>query len=531
MTFSKHWAGSGVALLSLATVLQAPAAAAEENAPTRRLGFSNLVVRIDHQDSIALASTEYRVHVLERLRARKLRVVGAESLVFGEDNSEAAELLLGGTVRELDCENKGFTYSCRIGVEWQILDVATKHVSYSVFSRAIVRQEKRAVMPKALILAALDRLLARPNFRVALQGGTPDPTASPQFTPRAARACPSAPLTLPADSEKALDRAVLIRAGDAVGAGLVLNPDGLVLTAAHVVKSGTIQVKTRSGTTIPAHVLRAHPKLDVALLHAPGLTAPCFTVKTAELPVGEELYAIGNPAGEQFSFSMTRGIVSGKRSFDGIPMLQTDTSINPGNSGGPLVDKGGNVVGVVSWKVAGQAYEGMAFGVPILAALKGLGLAPGTNTDAELLAERSRVPKAESTAPTKDREDPLVAIDPENDARKAKAAAQQAEADRVPGSRKALFWTGVGSLAVGTVAILAPWAYVELTNSGEWEPFAISRVVNSAGWVLAGAGGLMAGGALLIPLKPKATAPSEKQLSLGIKSWPGGLGISLGGSL
>jgi serine protease Do len=76
------------------------------------------------------------------------------------------------------------------------------------------------------------------------------------------------------------------------------------------------------------------------------------------------VYAVGAPAGEEFAFSVSKGIVSGIRDLNGFSYVQTDASLNPGNSGGPLLDTQGNIVGIVSWKIVASGFEGLSFGVP-----------------------------------------------------------------------------------------------------------------------------------------------------------------------
>jgi hypothetical protein len=85
------------------------------------IGFSNLVARLDGTDDIGFAKAEYRVYILEALRSAGLNAVGAESLVFSRDESERADLILGGTVRELACRSTGATRACRIGIVWEVL--------------------------------------------------------------------------------------------------------------------------------------------------------------------------------------------------------------------------------------------------------------------------------------------------------------------------------------------------------------------------------------------------------------------------
>src|SRR2546427_1758556 len=153
-----------------------------------------------------------------------------------------------------------------------------------------------------------------------------------------------------------------------VGAGVVIERDGQVLTNAHVVDgSVSLSITTSSGARVAARVLGLDPVLDLALLRI-ETKAPLPAVRLGDsstLRVGEEVVAIGSPIGlEQ---SMTRGIVSGlNRLLPGLPdqpMIQTDAPINPGNSGGPLVDRCGHVVGINTF--ISEEAQSIGFSVPI----------------------------------------------------------------------------------------------------------------------------------------------------------------------
>jgi serine protease Do len=86
------------------------------------------------------------------------------------------------------------------------------------------------------------------------------------------------------------------------------------------------------------------------------------------------VFAVGSPLGGELSWSVSRGVISGVRDLDGRQLLQTDASLNPGNSGGPLIDSHLRVLGIVSFKVAGDGIEGIGFGVPADVVEERLGL-------------------------------------------------------------------------------------------------------------------------------------------------------------
>jgi S1-C subfamily serine protease len=148
---------------------------------------------------------------------------------------------------------------------------------------------------------------------------------------------------------------VAIRAGNSAGTGMVLTPDGEVLTNAHVVEGATNPVKVtlfNEKSARDADVVGMDPSTrgDLALLrirNASGL--PTVQLGDSDkLQVGDDVVAIGNALALPGGPTVTKGIVSalGRSlgSHDGL--IQTDTAINPGNSGGPLVNSAGEVVGV-----------------------------------------------------------------------------------------------------------------------------------------------------------------------------------------
>lgn len=94
---------------------------------------------------------------------------------------------------------------------------------------------------------------------------------------------------------------------------------------------------------------------------------------SSQLRTGEKVIAIGNPLGQQFSGTVTQGIISGlNRTIDvdttqgtvEMNVLQTDAAINPGNSGGPLINASGQVIGINSLKVSESGVESLGFAIP-----------------------------------------------------------------------------------------------------------------------------------------------------------------------
>lgn len=165
-----------------------------------------------------------------------------------------------------------------------------------------------------------------------------------------------------------------------LGAGFIISPDGRVLTNFHVVRDERFCEVTlflrSSGRTSRVkidnvEVLASSALLDVALLKIPaekleGRQLPSLALRdTGNIVVGSPVYAIGNPGmgAEILEHSVSEGIVSSRqRNINDIIYIQTTAAVNPGNSGGPLLDAGGRVAGLVTYKAAAQ--ENIAFALP-----------------------------------------------------------------------------------------------------------------------------------------------------------------------
>jgi S1-C subfamily serine protease len=140
-----------------------------------------------------------------------------------------------------------------------------------------------------------------------------------------------------------------------VGSGMILTPDGYVLTNAHVVEDAQrLEVMLLNGKTYKAKLVGGDVSKDVALLKIDPGTEKLPTIQigdSSQLQVGQFVYAIGNPFG--LNSTLTTGIISSLgrslRAQNGRLMeniIQTDAAINPGNSGGPLLNSAGQVIGI-----------------------------------------------------------------------------------------------------------------------------------------------------------------------------------------
>jgi S1-C subfamily serine protease len=159
------------------------------------------------------------------------------------------------------------------------------------------------------------------------------------------------------------------RARGGLGSGIVISPDGLVLTNSHVVgESREIRLRDVEGHVGDAQVLGVDPDTDLALLRANGVRDLHYAAlgNSKTLRRGQLVIAIGNPLG--FESTVTAGVVSALgrsiRSVSGRTIedvIQTDAALNPGNSGGPLVSSHAEVIGINTAIISGA--QGICFAV------------------------------------------------------------------------------------------------------------------------------------------------------------------------
>ncbi|MCU0508044.1 MAG: trypsin-like peptidase domain-containing protein [Anaerolineae bacterium] len=171
-----------------------------------------------------------------------------------------------------------------------------------------------------------------------------------------------------------------------LGSGVVISDRGQILTALHVVEGAQeIQVLFADGTEARAEIESSQPDKDIAVLQPdalPDILVPAVMGNPNASRVGDEAFAVGSPFG--LYASLSAGVISGferdfqaegsRRRIEGL--IQVDTAVNPGNSGGPLLNRYGQVIGIVVGilnPTDDEFFVGIGFAVPITVAASGAG--------------------------------------------------------------------------------------------------------------------------------------------------------------
>jgi len=234
-----------------------------------------------------------------------------------------------------------------------------------------------------LVLAVLDLTLwgkdSAPNITVSTTPVNRDAKLGTGFAPIVKKAAPS---VVCISSTSIRQRSAFgrffgnqpsTRREEDLGSGIIISPDGYILTASHVVE-GAVDVEVSvAGNKKPftAKIIGTDPPSDVAVLKIDAKDLPAITLGDSEqLEVGDVVLAIGNPFG--IGQTVTTGIVSalgrsglGSGGYENF--IQTDAAINPGNSGGALVDAEGRLVGINTAIIPNDngGNQGIGFAVPI----------------------------------------------------------------------------------------------------------------------------------------------------------------------
>lgn len=301
------------------------------------------------------------------------------------DEGSTADLQVGALITDIrykSCNyitlvNTSLSGSGVMSVEWQIYSVSQAKVLARIATRGgiEIKGSKDDIIGAVIRGAFGDnvrRLAADPQFRQLVTTGAsaappPPMTTTLKLTPVAARI----PIATAAQS------VVAVFAGDGHGSGVVISADGYILTNHHVAgASGQVRIRWADGTDAVGEVLRGDRRRDIALVKvAPKAVA--LPIRPTPAEVGEAVFAIGTPLDPKFQGSVSKGIVSARRSYEGLTYIQSEVTVNPGNSGGPLLDEKGSVLGITVLRFGAEGIPtGINLFIPIDDALRALALTP-----------------------------------------------------------------------------------------------------------------------------------------------------------
>jgi S1-C subfamily serine protease len=327
----------------------------------------------------------------DELKDAGFAAIGEQSL-FEDSAGGSADLKIGVRVDDIqgryciDCPSllnpKGVPATVMMTARWEVFSSLERRVIARIDTTGGANSKTRltdSVMPAVFdaFRENVRMLLASEEFRkvVLTPRGSlspPTPPAATTITLRIAGASSNVP--------QASKSVAVVYADDGSGSGFLVSDDGYLLTNHHVVGgSKYVKLKWPDGRETLGEVIRSDPRRDVALIKtdAPG-RAP-LALRHSAVQQGETVLAIGTPLDDKLQNTMTKGIVSATREFEGQPYIQSDAAITHGNSGGPLIDERGAVVGLA---VAGREINGapvnLNFFIPIDDALRALALTPET---------------------------------------------------------------------------------------------------------------------------------------------------------
>ena len=329
-------------------------------------------------------STEWNVAVTDGLRSYGYSVRDAADAIFDRKGRREVKVryemaaILHDAKLDLD-----FDYDARretrgrgvgtaeVEVEVRLFDAIENRTVYEAFFSGRAREVGRKPNPMtSAVVNAILKAAGDPDFASILARSETAPSSialDADATPIAA--CPRREASvLPEDLPSTLRAVVEIQVGSLGGTGVIVSPDGWVLTAAHVIaEAPEVWVRLDAGALLPAEVHSLDPRSDLALARIPGREYPCIPLRAAaeKLELGSDVFAVNIAIGDNREPTITRGVVSGFPEQEGRRFIQTDASLNPGSSGGPLLSPDGSIAGITVAKLVGNAIEGTGLAVPI----------------------------------------------------------------------------------------------------------------------------------------------------------------------
>ena len=317
---------------------------------------------------------------------------------FALEQADAGDLSLGAAIMDIkmmtcaDYTNSSASFaqtSTYIKIKWTVFDNLARKVVFETTTEGAdygftkpARTNGESESASLAFRQAIENLLANQEFSdilladSVLEAGYSDDNVKLDDM----RITHGNPKTKFVSKTPLIEKAsVTVRTAGGHGSGFVISNPGYVLTNHHVIGQHREVIVIIGEEEQRASVVRSHPGRDVALLKLEkSFTSRPLQINPNQVNLGEEIYVVGTPLDERLSFSISRGIISARRTLDQRNYYQTDAAVNPGNSGGPVFNSAGNVIGIT---VAGLftndgGSKNINYVIPIMDALKALEIEP-----------------------------------------------------------------------------------------------------------------------------------------------------------
>lgn len=350
-----------------------------------------------HNANFIVAKTQFEPLFYGVFAASGYRTADESDKLFERQETGAADLSFAAVITAIDLKYCGMGNSAtlneysqnatKLEIRWEVFDNLQREIIYTATSTGSDNYFLQAPRYQGTTLSmglafsgALRNLLASQELvdvltrRTAAQKVSAADAAGAAFKVVARRGRGGRF----ADKVQRIENAaVTIRTTAGHGSGFVAAASGYVITNEHVIAgSKDVLVITNLGK-YAATVVRSDPARDVALLKIVDAVAiEALEIEAVPARIGESLYVVGTPLDERLAFSVSKGIISGRRQIRGQDLYQTDAAVNPGNSGGPVFNESGQVIAVTvaGLFTASGASANINYLVPIAEVLSALGM-------------------------------------------------------------------------------------------------------------------------------------------------------------
>jgi serine protease Do len=314
-----------------------------------------------------LKNSDFKAPLQEAFAEHGYAAAESSSQVFALQENKLNDLSLAAVVTDVQLaycgkrnssELKSYTQnSTYLKVKWTVFDNLSRRVVLNTESEGVdnyIKQPPRyrgaMVSAESAFRQAAEHLLAQQEFvdiLLSTQSGQMETQGQGSFDEIITASYGVANTKFISRTSEIEKASVTIRTVAGHGSGFVISDSGHVITNYHVVGKSRELLVIVSGREYRAHVVRSDPGSDVALLKLDQkMDAKPLLINPDGVSLGEEIYVVGTPLDERLDFSISRGIISARRSEDQRNFYQTDAAVNPGNSGGPVFNASGNVIGI-----------------------------------------------------------------------------------------------------------------------------------------------------------------------------------------